>query len=339
MPDAVSTQVHLIARPKGWPSAEDFRTVEVTYADPAPGQVRVHNEFISVDPYMRGRMNDVKSYIPPFVLGETMTGGAIGRVVASAADSLPVGSVVQHELGWRDVAQDDASLFSRVPDLPGLPLSLYLGLLGVTGLTAYVGLTRIAALQPGETVFVSGAAGSVGSAAGQIARLLGAGRVVGSAGSAEKVALLTGRYGFDAGFNYKDGPVRDQLRPLVPDGLDVYFDNVGADHLEAALDVMNPFGRLALCGAIAQYNDTRRTPGPDNLTNVVTRSLTLRGFIVINHLDLMPEFAGRMREWLAAGRIAYDETIVDGIDHAVDAFLGLLRGENTGKMLVRMSVG
>ncbi len=213
---------------------------------------------------MRGRMNDVKSYIPPFALGETMTGGAVGRVVESTAATHPVGSVVVHDLGWRDVAQGDASAFRVVDEIPGVSISAYLGgILGLTGLTAYVGLVHIAHLKPGDSVFISGAAGAVGgTAAGQIARLEGASRVIGSAGSAEKVALLTDRYGYDAAFDYKQAPVREQLRGLAGDGIDVYFDNVGGDHLEAALDVMRNGGRAALCGAISAYNATERTPAP-----------------------------------------------------------------------------
>lgn len=336
MSTIVSTQVQLVSRPVGWPTPDDFRTVEVTYGDLQPGQVRVLNEFISVDPYMRGRMNDVKSYAPPYALGETMTGGAVGRVLESADDRVPVGAAVLHQYGWRDVVQEDASGFQVVPEVPGVPLSARLGILGMTGLTAYVGLTAIAGLTSGDTVFVSGAAGAVGTAAGQIARLLGAGRVVGSAGSAEKVELLTGRYGYDAALNYKDGPVREQLPALVPDGVDVFFDNVGGDHLEAALDVMNPGGRVALCGAIAGYNATERTPGPDNMSNLITRGLTLRGFTIGGYLDHAAEFSRLMTGWFAEGKIAYDETVVDGIDHAVDALLAMMRGANTGKMLVRI---
>lgn len=336
MTRTTSTQIQLVARPQGWPTHDDFRTVAVEYGDLEPGQVRVRNAFLSVDPYMRGRMNDVKSYTPPFALGETMTGGAIGRVVESAADDLPVGTLVQHELGWRDVAQADRSAFRAVPELPGVPLSTRLGVLGMTGLTGYVGLTAIAGLREGDTVFVSGAAGAVGSAAGQIARLLGAKRVIGSAGSAEKVALLTGRYGYDAAFNYKDAPVREQLAALATDGVDVFFDNVGGDHLEAALDVMNPDGRIALCGAIAGYNTTRKPAGPDNMANVITRGLTLQGFTLGGYLHVAPEFSARMAGWLGAGEIAHDETVVDGVEHAVDAFLDMMRGANTGKMLVRI---
>ncbi|WP_156761102.1 NADP-dependent oxidoreductase [Microbacterium karelineae] len=336
MASAVSTQIQLVARPNGWPTHDDFRTTRVSYDDPAPGEVRVENAFVSVDPYMRGRMNDARSYVAPYALGETMTGGAVGRVVASASDDVPVGSVVVHQLGWRDIAQADATQFRVVPDLPGVPLSLRLHVLGMTALTAYVGLTRVAEMREGDTVFISGAAGAVGTAAGQIARLLGAKRVIGSAGSPEKVALLTSKYGYDAAFDYRSAPVREQLASAAPDGIDVYFDNVGGDHLEAALDAFNDGGRAALCGAIATYNTGAPVPGPDNLSNIVTRGLRLEGFTVGNHLAASPEFQERMGAWLAEGRIAYDETIVDGIDGAVDAFLDMMRGANTGKMLVRI---
>ncbi|AZG44121.1 NADP-dependent oxidoreductase [Gordonia insulae] len=332
-----STQIQLVNRPHGWPTSDDFRTITVDLDDLAPGQVRVANEFISVDPYMRGRMIDTRSYIPPFVLGETMTGGAVGRVVESTVDDLPVGTLVSHQYGWRDVAQEDAAGFRALPDAPGdASSSIYLGTLGMTGLTAYVGLLTIARLQPGDTVFISGAAGAVGTAAGQIARLKGADRVIGSAGSAEKVALLTDRYGYDAAFNYKDEPsVRKQLREAAPDGIDVYFDNVGGDHLEAALDSFKDGGRAALCGAIAQYNSTTKTPGPSNMANIITRGLTLTGFTVGHHFDQAAEFNREVGQWFAEGKVVHDETVIDGIDNAVDAFLGLMRGENTGKMVVR----
>ncbi|MFW0797302.1 NADP-dependent oxidoreductase [Gordonia sp. CPCC 205515] len=334
-----STQIQLVNRPVGWPTDADFRTVTVDYDDLPPGQVRVANEFISVDPYMRGRMIDTRSYIPPFGLDETMTGGAVGRVVESTVDDLPVGALVSHQYGWRDVVQEDAAGFRKLPEPPqGFSSSVYLGMLGMTGLTAYVGLLTVAGMQPGDTVFISGAAGAVGTAAGQIARLKGAKRVVGSAGSAEKVALLTERYGYDAAFNYKDEPsVRKQLRAAAPDGIDVYFDNVGGDHLEAALDSFNDGGRAALCGAIAQYNSTERTPGPANMANIITRGLTLRGFTVGHHFDQLPEFTAEMAQWIAKGDVVHDETVVDGIDNAVDAFLGLMRGQNTGKMVVRVN--
>ncbi|MBZ5734047.1 NADP-dependent oxidoreductase [Nocardioides sp. TRM66260-LWL] len=333
---ATSTQVQLVSRPTGWPTHDDFRTVEVEYGELADGQVRVRNEFLSVDPYMRGRMNDTRSYIPPFALGETMTGGAVGRVVESRSADVPEGALVLHQHGWRDLVQEDAAGFRVVPEIPGAPSSLHLGLFGLTGLTAYVGLTAIADLQPGETVFVSGAAGAVGSVAGQLARLLGAKRVVGSAGSAEKVALLTERYGFDAAFDYKAGPVVDQLREAAPEGIDVYFDNVGGEHLEAALSVFNDGGRAALCGAISAYNAGEPAPGPRNLANAITRGLTLKGFTLGDYRHLAPEFRERLTPWFAAGELVWDETVVEGIDHAVDAFLDMMRGANIGKMVVRV---
>ncbi|SDR82191.1 hypothetical protein SAMN04489860_0148 [Paraoerskovia marina] len=338
MSTPTSTQITLASRPTGWPTHENFAVATIELPELVAGEVRVANEFLSVDPYMRGRMNDVKSYVPPFAIGAPLEGGAVGRVVESASDDLAVGDVVLHQRGWRDVAQGDASEFRRVDEIPGVPLSAYLGVLGLTGLTAYVGLTVIAPVQEGDTVFISGAAGAVGSAAGQIARLKGASRVVGSAGSAEKVDLLTSRYGFDAALNYKDAPVREQLPALVPDGVDVYFDNVGGDHLEAALDVMSTNGRVALCGAISQYNSTERAAGPDNMSNVVTRSLRLQGFTLAAYFHHMPEFVAEMGPWLANGDVVFDETVVDARDDVsgtIDAFLGLLRGENTGKMVVR----
>lgn len=337
MSTALSTQIRLAKRPVGWPTHEDFEIAEVTYDSPASGEVRVRNEFVSVDPYMRGRMNDVRSYVAPYALSETILGGAIGRVVESNAPELAVGTLVLHQHGWTDVIQAPAATFRPVPELDGVPSSVRLHILGMTGLTAYVGLTAIAGMKPGDTVFVSGAAGAVGTAVGQIAKLLGAGRVIGSAGSAEKVALLTGKYGYDVAFNYKDGDVRAQLAAAAPEGIDVFFDNVGGDHLEAALDAFNDGGRAALCGAIAGYNTTGRTPGPDNMANIITRGLTLTGFTLANHLSVAPEFYEKMGGWFAAGQIAYDETIVDGIENTVDAFLDMMRGANTGKMLVRVA--
>lgn len=334
---AISTQIQLVSRPEGWPRETDFRTVTVEYGDLQPGQVRVENLFLSVDPYMRGRMTDAPSYVAPYALGETLTGGAVGVVVESTSDDAPVGAHVLHAFGWRDIVQEDATSFRVVDEIPGVPLSLYLSMLGMTGLTAYVGLTAIAGLKEGETVFVSGAAGAVGTAVGQIARKLGAGRIIGSAGSAEKVALLTEKYGFDAAFNYKERPVREQLAEAAPDGIDVYFDNVGGDHLEAALDVFNRGGRAALCGAISSYNEREKPAGPDNMANLIKRALRLEGFTVGGHGHLAGEFQPRMVEWIRAGEIAYDETVVDGLGNTVQAFLDMMRGANTGKMIVDLS--
>ncbi|MGP9605923.1 NADP-dependent oxidoreductase [Glutamicibacter sp. 287] len=336
MSEFTSTQIQLASRPTGWPTAENFNVTTSAFGPLRAGQVRVRNEFLSVDPYMRGRMSNARSYVAPYGIGERITGGAIGRVVESAAEELPVGTVVLHQHGWSDTVQEEASSFSQVPEIPGMPLSLRLHILGMTGLTAYVGLTEIASLKAGETVFISGAAGAVGTAAGQIAKLLGAKRVIGSAGSAEKVELLTSKYGYDAAFNYKDGDVRGQLAAAAPEGIDVFFDNVGGEHLEAALASFNDGGRAALCGAISGYNTTEKAAGPDNMANLITRGLKLQGFTLSSYLHLSGEFGQQMGDWFAAGKIAYDETIVDGIEHTVDAFLDMMRGANTGKMLVRI---
>ena len=336
MTTASSTQIHLASRPTGWPTAENFSTVNAELPELAEGEVRVANEFISVDPYMRGRMNDGKSYAAPYGLGEVMTGGAVGRVLASRAEGLAEGDAVLHQMGWRDVAQGPAAAFTKVDRIPGLPLSVYLGVLGMTAFTAYVGLMEIAKLKEGDTVFISGAAGAVGSVAGQIARLKGAKRVIGSAGSAEKVELLTSRYGYDAAFNYKDAPVMGQLREAAPEGIDVYFDNVGGDHLEAALDSFNAGGRGALCGAISSYNSTERAAGPNNMVNMVTRGLNLKGFTVGNYVEHLPAFKAEMSAWLTEGKIVFDETVVEGLENSVGGFLDLMRGANTGKMVIKL---
>jgi NADPH-dependent curcumin reductase CurA len=328
-------EIHLAARPHGLPTSENFRLVEVAVPEPGPGQLLVHNRFISVDPYMRGRMDDRKSYIPPFQVGKVLDGGAIGEVIAANDAPIRVGEIVLHDLGWREYAIVDATHAHPVDPDAAPTLSAYLGALGMPGRTAYIGLLDIAGMQPGEAVFVSAAAGAVGSLVGQIAKLRGASRVIGSAGSAAKVEYLT-KLGFDAAFNYHEAPVRDQLKRAAPEGIDVYFDNVGSDHLEAALGRLRPFGRVALCGAIAQYNDTTPPPGPANLGLAVGKRLTLRGFLVNDHLDRVPDFIAEMGAWLRAGQIRIDETVVDGIEHTPDAFLGLFRGENTGKLVVRV---
>jgi NADPH-dependent curcumin reductase CurA len=328
-------QIILASRPSGWPTEDNFALTETDRPDLADGQVRVRNLFMSVDPYMRGRMNDMKSYVPPFRVGEPLEGGAIGTVTESRSPDLVEGDLVLHILGWRDEAVLPARQARKVAVAEGLSPSAYLGVLGMPTLTAYVGVLDIAALKPGDVVFVSGAAGAVGSMAGQIARLKGAGRVIGSAGTDEKVRWLR-EIGFDAAFNYRDGAVLDQLRAAAPDGIDVYFDNVGADHLDAALVMLNNHGRVAMCGAIAHYNATELLPGPRNLTMVVSKRLTLRGFIIIDHQPRMPDMIADVSAWLRDGKLTHAETIVDGLDHAPGAFIDLLRGANTGKMLVRL---
>ncbi|MFI6781752.1 NADP-dependent oxidoreductase [Micromonospora sp. NPDC050276] len=327
-------EIHLASRPVGWPTDENFRLVETEVPTPGPGQIVVRNQYLSVDPYMRGRMNDVKSYVPPFALDAPLDGAAIGEVVASESAEIAVGATVLHGLGWREYALLDATA-ARPVDPSIAPVSAYLSVLGMTGLTAYAGLLEVAAMKPGETVFVSAAAGAVGSLVGQIAKLKGAGRVVGSAGSPAKVERLRA-LGFDAAFDYHDGPVRESLRAAAPDGVDVYFDNVGGDHLEAAISVMNLHGRAAICGMIGQYNATEPPAAPRNLTLVIGKRLTLRGFLVNDHNHLRAAFVRDVAGWLRDGTLSYDETIVDGIENAPAAFLGLLRGDNLGKMLVRV---
>ncbi|MFC7595128.1 NADP-dependent oxidoreductase [Terrabacter sp. GCM10028922] len=328
-------EVQLRSRPVGWPTHDDFELVEAAPVTLADGQVRVRNEVMSVDPYMRGRMSDAKSYAEPYALGEGMHGGAVGVVTESRAQGVAVGDHVLHGLGWREESVVEAGAV-RVVDTSVAPASAYLGVLGMTGLTAYAGLTRIAGLKEGDVVFVSGAAGAVGSVVGQVAKALGASRVIGSAGSQEKVDHLLDDLGFDAAFNYKDGRVSDLLRQAAPDGIDVYFDNVGGEHLEAAIGSLRLGGRIAVCGAISVYNATEPAPGPRNLARLIQTRGTISGFLVGDHWDLGGEYAQRAAGWIAEGTLTSRETFADGIDHAVDAFLGVLRGENVGKMVVRL---
>ncbi|MEV7010601.1 NADP-dependent oxidoreductase [Streptosporangium sp. NPDC051022] len=332
----VSREFRLASRPSGWPTPENFEFARTELPAPGEGQILVRNLFMSVDPYMRGRMNDVKSYTPPFELGRPLDGGAVGEVVESRAPGFAPGDFVLHSYGWRDHALLGPGQGRRVEEIPGIPLSAYLGVLGMPGLTAYVGLLDIAGLKEGDVVFVSGAAGAVGSLAGQIARLKGASRVVGSAGTDEKVAYLTGKLGFHAAFNYRRGPVADLLAQAAPDGIDVYFDNVGGDHLEAALGAFRPYGRTAMCGAISAYNATEPPEGPRNLFLAVGKRLTLRGFIVSDHFDRLGAATAEVAGWLREGRITFEETVVDGLENAPAAFIDMLRGANTGKMIVRL---
>lgn len=332
---ASTREIRLASRPVGRPQPENFRLAESSLPELDNGQVLVRNLFISVDPYMRGRMNDVKSYSAPFALDAALDGGAVGEVIASRSQDRKVGDVVVHQLGWREHSVLDAAA-TTVARTDLAPASAFLGALGMTGLTAYAGLLKVAEFKAGEAVFVSGAAGAVGSLVGQIAKALGASRVIGSAGSKEKVDRLL-ELGFDAAFNYQDGPVSDQLRAAAgTGGIDVYFDNVGGEHLEAALAALNVGGRVAMCGAIAQYNATEPTPAPRNLMLAIGKQLTLRGFLVGGQRRHAAEFAAQMATWLADGTVRYDETIVDGLENAPQAFMDLLDGANTGKMLVRL---
>jgi NADPH-dependent curcumin reductase CurA len=264
-----------------------------------------------------------------------MLGGAVGRVVASEAEGFAPGDHVLHFFGWREYAVLDAKTAVKV-DPEVAPLSTYLGVLGMPGLTAYAGLLRVGEFREGDVVFVSGAAGAVGSEVGQIAKLKGASRVIGSAGSDDKVKLLLDEYGFDAAFNYKNGPVAEQLAQAAPDGIDLYFDNVGGDHLEAALGAIRDKARIVICGMISQYNAKEPVPGPRNLVRLLQTRSRMEGMLVGDHYDLQPQFVQEVGAWIREGRLHYRETVVDGIEHNLDAFLGLLRGENTGKMLVRL---
>lgn len=333
---STGTEVRLAARPEGWPTAKDFSVVQAELPAVRTGQVLVRNLVMSVDPYMRGRMNAARSYVPPFAVGKALDGGAVGEVVVSRSPRHAVGDLVLHGLGWREYAVVGAAGAVRID--PALaPPGAYLGVLGMPGQAAYTGLLKAAEFRPGDTVFVSGAAGAVGSLVGQIARLCGAERVIGSAGSAAKVAYLTGELGFDAAFDYKDGPVLEQLAKAAPAGIDVYFDNVGGDHLDAALALARMGARFALCGSVSQINEKDGPAGPRNLMQAIAKGITLRGFLVSGHAGLKDEFTARMGGWLADGSISYRETVVEGLANAPAAFIDMLRGANTGKMLVRIA--
>jgi NADPH-dependent curcumin reductase CurA len=315
----------------GEPKPEDFALAEVELGEPGDGELLVRNRFMSVDPYMRGRMNEARSYAPPYELGKVMHGGAVGEVVAGGEP----GSLVVHQAGWREAALLDAARVrpARVPD--GVSPSALLGALGMPGLTAWVGVTDIAPVAPGKTVFVSAAAGAVGSVAGQIAKARGC-RVIGSAGAPEKVAYVRDVLGFDAAFSHRDD-VREALAEAAPDGVDVYFDNVGGPQLEAAIGALNQNGRIALCGAVSQYNATEPAPGPRNLGLLVGKRGRVRGFIVSDHADREPAFREEVGGLLADGRLVLAESVVDGgIEAAPRAFVEMLRGEHLGKVVVRL---
>jgi len=330
-----SREIRLASHPQGEPTTENFSFATVELPDPKPGEVLVRNVCMSVDPYMRGRMNDSKSYVPPFQIGQPLEGGAVGRVVVSQNESLPVGTFVQSTYGWREAFVAPASRLQVIDASVALP-STYLGLLGVTGLTAWVGLFRIANLKEGETIFISGGAGAVGSAACQLAKLRGC-RVLASASSEEKVAFLRDKLHVDYAFSYRDGEPLDHLKSGAPEGIHVYFDNTGGPQLEAALSAMRMNGRVTLCGAIAGYN--KPVPGPRNLMFAIGRRLRLEGFIVSDHFNDLPVFMAEVLPALRAGKLISHETFVDGLDAAPMALLDLLRpgARNLGKVIVKLS--
>jgi NADPH-dependent curcumin reductase CurA len=333
-----SREWHLVRRPEGWPTADDVALVESTVPGPdalPDGSVLVRNLYLSVDPYMRGRMNAAKSYAPPYQLDKPMYGGAIGRVEASADPQVPVGSVVRHGRAWREWAVCRAGELERLdPDADNVPLPAYLGVLGMPGLTAWVGTYDIGAIRPGETFFVSAASGAVGGIAGQLARLAGC-RVIGSAGGPQKVAYLTEDLGFDAAIDHRAGDLTGQLTAAAPEGVDVYFDNVGGEALRAAIANLNPFGRIAVCGMISAYNE--RHPGPDNLFEIVARKLRVQGFIVSDHAERGPLFHRHVAGLIREGRLVYRQTVRTGIESTFDALLEVLHGgTHLGKMVVEL---
>ncbi|MEV7419035.1 NADP-dependent oxidoreductase [Streptomyces sp. NPDC089919] len=326
--------VHQIARPAGLPAPADFRFVEGPVPSPAPGTAVVENLLLSVDPYHRGLMDGGEG---GFALDAPLEGRSVGRVIASRDPGLAEGDLVFHREGWRThaVVTLGTGGTRKLRDRDGVPLEAYLSILGGTGLTAYAALTRTARLRAGEDLFVSAAAGGVGLATARIARLLGARRIVGSAGSAAKVARLTGDGLFDAAFDYHDGPVAAQLAAAAPEGIDVYVDNVGGEHLEGAIDSLREFGRIAWVGAVSTYNGDRSPAAPRNLFEVVHKSLRLEGVLVRHHTNLQEELEEFLVPHLRNGSVLADTTVVQGFDRTVAAFIGMLQGENTGKMLVR----
>jgi NADPH-dependent curcumin reductase CurA len=339
-------EIQLASYPRGEVRASDFRVVEVEVRAPGPGEVLVRNTWTSVDAALRLRLRErvPAGYFAGFPLGASMDGiMTVGEVVESQADGFAAGDTVWHASGWRDYAIVEAGApalggvgtLTRL-DVAAAPAQAYLGVLGGNGLTAYAGLFHVAGLRDGDVVWVSAAAGAVGSLVAQLAKIRGH-RVIGSAGSDEKVAYLRDELGLDAAFNYRSGPLPELLRAAAPEGIDVYFDNVGGDHLEAALGSLRKFGRVAVCGAISAYDADEPPPGPRNLFLAVANDLTIRGFRGSSHVSLFPEMQREVGALLREGRLRYRETIVEGLEHAPEALAGLMRGDNTGKTLVRIS--
>lgn len=329
-------QIHLVNRPAGMPAHADFKLVTVDLPPPQSGEVLVKNLYMSVDPYMRGRMRAVGVYAAPYALNQPMYGGAIGEVVVSNDSAFKAGDIVLNQGAWQDYLVAQAASLTKITPFDTSRISLYLGTLGMPGFTAYVGLLRFGEPRQGETVFVSAASGAVGANVCQIAKMLGC-RVVGSVGSDAKADWLLKECGVDAAINYKTcGDLTAALAAAAPKGVDVYFENVGGEHLQAALNVMNPFGRIAACGMIASYNNAVPAPGPNNLMLIVGKKIRITGFIVWDHADMHADFLRAMTDWIQTGKIVTRETVVTGLDNAVDAFLNLFTGDNFGKMVVKL---
>jgi NADPH-dependent curcumin reductase CurA len=323
---------HLTSRPQGLPTADNFALREIDLPPLDEGMVRVRNLWLSVDPYMRGRMNEAKSYIPPFALDAPMDGGAVGEIVESRADGLAPGELVSHFAGWRDEAVLPAKAVTRLPDIGARPQD-FLGNLGVPGATAYFGLLDVAKAKAGDIVFVSAAAGAVGSAVVQIAKLKGM-TAIGSAGGEVKCAFVSS-LGADAAIDYRAGPILASLREAAPDGIDVYFDNVGGDHLDAAFARARLHARFALCGMIGGYN-SREPAAFRYMIRMIAMRVTMTGFLYGDYVPRLDEFYRDMGPWLASGAVQSHETVVEGLENMPDAFLGLFSGANTGKMLVKV---
>ncbi|RED16882.1 NADP-dependent oxidoreductase [Parasphingopyxis lamellibrachiae] len=324
---------HLKSRPEAMPAPENFELREFEQTQMGHGMIRVANQWLSVDPYMRGRMRDVKSYVPPFAIDAPLEGGAIGEVVESNAEGFAVGDMVQHGAGWRDEAVVNAAEAQKLPDL-GIPVQSFLGFLGMPGMTAYFGLLDVASAKEGDIVFVSGAAGAVGSTVIQIAKAKGM-TAIGSAGGQEKCDWVKS-LGADAVIDYKaEGELMPKLMKAAPNGIDVYFDNVGGEHLDAAFAVANPGARFAECGMISGYNSTEPMEFR-YIMNIIGKGLNVRGFIVTQFMDRMGEFHADMGAMLQAGKLTSQETVHEGLESQVDAFIGLFTGGNTGKMLVKV---
>jgi hypothetical protein len=329
-------QVRLASRPTGWVTPDNFELHETDAAEPGDGEVLVRNIFMSVDPYMRGRMNDVKSYIPPFQTGEVLQAGVVGQVEASNFDGIAEGDYVMGMLGWENYSVSDGRLLRKLAK-SSAPLSWHLGILGMPGMTAYVGLMEIAKAKAGDNVFVTAASGAVGSIVGQLAKIYGC-RVAGSAGSDQKVALLKDEFGYNAAFNYKTSKALPaSVKEACPDGVDVLFENVGGEIFEAVLWNMRDYGRIAICGMIAEYNEEEPQPGPRGMMLMIGRRLTMRGFIVTDHTDACEEYIAKAIGWVAEGKLTYRETVAEGVENAAQAFIDLLKGGNTGKQIVQLS--
>jgi NADPH-dependent curcumin reductase CurA len=330
-----SREIHLASRPVGVPQPENFAVATTELPAPGPGEVLVRNKWMSVDPYMRGRMYDRPSYVPPFAIGQALQGGAIGVVEVSNSDALKKGDIVSSMFGWREAFVAPASALEKLDVPSGVPMESFLGVLGMPGLTAWAGLTQIGKPKPGDVVFVSGAAGAVGSIVAQVAKLKGC-TVVATAGSDEKCEWLKS-LGIDSVINYRTcGNLLAAVQAAAPKGIDIYFDNVGGEHLEVAIEVARPFARLIECGMISAYNDTEPTPGPRNIIQVVGKSLTMRGFIVMEFAGLRGDFIAEVGTWIRHGKLKWQETVLEGVENAPAAFIGLFEGKNTGKMLVKL---